>query len=188
MFAAMNGGEHLVHITISGAPGSGTSTLVGKIREATGWESLNGGEVFRAEAARRGLSVVEFSELCKTDLDVDRSLDDLLRKAMTSENGPEILESRLSGWWAHQLKIDCLRVWIETSDEERARRVQAREGGEFSQRLLESRARQSADKERYRMLYDIDLDDMSPYNLVVDANNLSAEQVFTIVQGELNGE
>ncbi len=178
----------MVRITISGAPGSGTSTLVGKIREATGWDSLNGGDVFRAEAARRGLSVGEFSELCKTDLDVDRSLDDLLRAAMTRENGPEILESRLSGWWAYQLKLDCLRVWIETSDEERALRVQAREGGDFAQRLAESSARQSADKERYRMLYDIDLDDMTPYNLIVDANDLSAEQVFAIVHGELNGE
>tara|TARA_B100000029_G_scaffold349937_2_gene342320 strand:- start:95 stop:418 length:324 start_codon:yes stop_codon:yes gene_type:complete len=107
---------------------------------------------------------------------------------MTRENGPEILESRLSGWWAYQLKLDCLRVWIETSDEERALRVQAREGGDFAQRLAESSARQSADKERYRMLYDIDLDDMTPYNLIVDANDLSAEQVFAIVHGELNGE
>ncbi len=184
----MSGGERVVRITISGAPGSGTSTLVGKLQDATGWQSLNGGEVFRAEAARRGLSVVEFSELCKTDLDVDRSLDDLLRDAMTRENGPEILESRLSGWWAHQLELDCLRVWIHTSDEERARRVQAREGGEFAQRLAESSARQSADKERYRMLYDIDLDDMTPYNLVVDANDLSAEEVFAIVHGALNGD
>ena len=77
MSAEMSGGERMVHITISGAPGSGTSTLVSKIRESTGWESLNGGEVFRAEATRRGLPVVEFSELCKTDLDVDRSLDTL---------------------------------------------------------------------------------------------------------------
>lgn len=178
----------MVRITISGAPGSGTSTLVGKICAAKGWDSLNGGDVFRAEAARRGLSVGEFSELCKTDLDVDRSLDDLLREAMTRDGGPEVLESRLSGWWAHQLGLNCLRVWIHTSDEERARRVQNREGGDFAERLAESSARQSADKERYRMLYDIDLDDMTPYNLVVDANDLSADEVFAIVRGALNGE
>ena len=68
----MNGGNAMLKITISGAPGSGTSTLVGKIKQSTGWSSLNGGEVFRSEAERRGLSVVEFSELCKKDLDVDR--------------------------------------------------------------------------------------------------------------------
>lgn len=188
MSAAMSGGERMVHITISGAPGSGTSTLVSKIRESTGWKSLNGGEVFRAEATRRGLPVVEFSELCKSDLDVDRSLDTLLREAMTRENGPQIIESRLSGWWAHELELDCLRVWVATSDEERARRVQNREGGSFEERLAESSARQSADKERYRILYSIDLDDMTPYNLVVDANDLSADEVFAIVSAANQGE
>lgn len=177
----------MLRITISGAPGSGTSTLVGKIQEATGWKSLNGGEVFRAEAKRRNLSVGEFSELCKQDLDVDRSLDRLLKDAMTKLGGPEIIESRLAGWWANELAIDCLRVWVNTSDEERARRVQNREGGSFEERLAESTARQSADKERYRVLYDIDLDEMTPYNLVVNADNLTASEVFSIVKLAIKG-
>jgi cytidylate kinase len=41
--------------------------------------------------------------------------------------------------------------------------------------------RQSADKARYATLYEIDLDDMTPYSFVVDANNLSADEVFEIV-------
>ena len=183
----MSGGEVLLRITISGAPGSGTSTLVGKIQHSTGWSALNGGEVFRTEAKRRNLTVGEFSELCKQDLDVDRSLDRLLKDAMTKTDGPEIIESRLAGWWANELAIDCLRVWINTSDEERARRVQNREGGSFEKRLTESTDRQSADKERYRALYDIDLDEMTPYNLVVNANNLTAEEVFSLVNSAING-
>ena len=177
----------MLRVTISGAPGSGTSTLVSKIQQSTGWNSLNGGEVFRTEAKRRNLSVVEFSELCKQDLDVDRSLDKLLKDAMTKSGGPEIIESRLAGWWAHELAINCLRVWVDTSDEERARRVQNREGGSFEQRLTESAARQSADKERYRALYDINLDEMTPYNLVVNADNLTADGVFSIVKSAING-
>ena len=106
---------------------------------------------------------------------------------MTKTDGPEIIESRLAGWWANELAIDCLRVWINTSDEERARRVQNREGGSFDQRLAESTARQSADKERYRALYDIDLDEMTPYNLVVNADNLTAEEVFSLVKSAING-
>tara|TARA_B100000700_G_scaffold287645_1_gene343489 strand:+ start:125 stop:679 length:555 start_codon:yes stop_codon:yes gene_type:complete len=183
----MSGGEVLLRITISGAPGSGTSTLVRKIQYTTGWSALNGGEVFRTEAKRRNLTVGEFSELCKQDLDVDRSLDRLLKDSMTKTDGPEIIESRLAGWWANELAIDCLRVWVNTSDEERARRVQNREGGSFEQRLVESSARQSADKERYRALYDIDLDEMTPYNLVVNADNLTAEEVFSLVKSAING-
>ena len=180
-FVVMNGGNLLVKVTISGAPGSGTSTLVSKIVESTGCSSLNGGEVFRNEAKRRNMSVHEFSELCKSNLDVDRSLDSLLKEAMIRSNGPDIIESRLSGWWAHELEIDCNRIWIHTSDEERALRIQKREGGDFSDRLNQSKRRQDADKERYMALYNINLDNMSPYTFVVDADQLSAEEVFSIV-------
>jgi cytidylate kinase len=38
---------------------------------------------------------------------------------------------------------------------------------------------------RYRELYDIDLDDMSPYNLVVDADELDANEVFGVVSTAL---
>ena len=180
-YVEMSGGDLLTKVTISGPPGSGTSTLVSKIVESTGWSSLNGGEVFRSEANRRKMSLHEFSELCRSNLDVDRSLDALLKEAMIQNDGPDIIESRLSGWWAHKLKIDCHRIWIHTSDEERALRIQKREGGDFSDRLDQSKRRQSADKDRYMTLYDIDLDDMSPYTFVVDADQLSAEEVYSIV-------
>ena len=40
-------------ITVSGHPGSGTSTLVKGLMSHFNWKSLNGGDVFRQEAARR---------------------------------------------------------------------------------------------------------------------------------------
>ena len=39
--------------------------------------------------------------------------------------------------------------------------------------------------ERYRVLYGIDLDDMSPYSLVVDADELDADEVFGVVSTTL---
>ena len=101
----------MLRLTVSGPPGSGTSTLVDKICQSRDWTSLNGGEIFRNEAANRGLSVVQFSALCKQDLDVDRALDTKLKEIISSKNSPDVVESRLSGWWAHQLGLDCLRVW-----------------------------------------------------------------------------
>ena len=55
----------MTRITVSGHPGSGTSTLVQGLIERFGWTALNGGDVFRNEAARRGMSLQEFGELCK---------------------------------------------------------------------------------------------------------------------------
>ncbi len=71
----------LLKVTISGPPGSGTSTLVAKIAESRGWRSMNG-------------AVEELSAEAKEDTDVDRHLDELLQKRMSSPESPEIVESR----------------------------------------------------------------------------------------------
>jgi len=38
---------------------------------------------------------------------------------------------------------------------------------------------------RYRTLYDIDLNDMTPYSIVVDADEAGADEVFRMVSAEL---
>ena len=55
----------MLKVTISGHPGSGTSTLVSLLCEAKGWSSLNGGELFRQEAQRRNTRLADFGQLCK---------------------------------------------------------------------------------------------------------------------------
>ena len=187
MYADMNGGDILVKITVSGPPGSGTSTLVKRLAEENSWSSLNGGDIFRNEAKNRDLTVGKFSDLCKNNLDVDKSLDNKLKNEVNNSHGPEIIESRLSGWWAYLMKIDCIRVWVNVSSEECARRIQNREGGSFEEQLILSQQRQIDDKERYRILYDIDLEDMSPYSLIINADDIGAEEVFSIVQSRIKG-
>ena len=185
MYAEASGDETLLKVTISGPPGSGTSTLVSRIASSRDWSSLNGGDVFREEARTRGLTVEQLSSEAKEDLDVDRSLDLLLQKRMSSNDSPEIVESRLSGWWAHKNNLDCLRVWVNVSEQERARRIQKREGGDLEDCLRKSQKRQRDDMERYSTLYGINLDDMSPYNLVIDADEKDELEVFRAVDSEL---
>jgi cytidylate kinase len=185
MCVEVSGDENLLKVTISGPPGSGTSTLVSRISESRGWASLNGGDIFRAEAKTRGLTVEQLSSEAKKDLDVDRTLDSILQKLMSSNESPEIVESRLSGWWAHKNNLNCLRVWVNVSEEERARRIQKREGGGFVKCLQKSKKRQKDDMERYSDLYDINLDDMSPYNLIIDADEKGELEVYQAVDSEL---
>ena len=187
MYAAMNGGDSLLKVTISGPPGSGTSTLVSRIEISRGWKSLNGGDIFREEAKLRGISVERLSSEAKGDPEIDRKLDSLLKKRISSSDSPEIVESMLSGWWAHEMGLDCLKVWVAVSNEERAKRIQKREGGDFGDCLARSQSRQQDDKDRYLTLYGIDLDDLKPYNLVIDADEKDEEEVFSIVSSRLGG-
>ena len=177
-FAVTNGGENLVKITISGHPGSGTSTLVEGICNHFKWNSLNGGQIFRDEAKRRGLSLSEFGDLCASDFTVDKSLDEILRENMLKTNGPEVMESRLSGWWAYKLEIDCVRLWIEVNDEVRAQRVVNREGITIEEAIFENKKRSQKDRARYLQLYELIPEDREPYTHIIDASQKSISEVL----------
>ena len=85
------------------------------------------------------------------------------------------------------MDLDCLRVWVSVSDKERAMRIQIREGGELEERLQESKQRQADDNQRYMELYGIDMSEMTPYNLIIDADEIDADEVFRLVSNELGG-
>ena len=186
-FVCMNGGETLVKITISGHPGSGTSTLVDAICEVNNWSSLNGGEIFRIEAKKRGLSLSEFGDLCANDFTVDKSLDDILKSKMLEVDGPDVMESRLSGWWAHNLELDCVRIWLDVNETVRANRVVNREGISFEDAMSDNSKRCAKDLARYQEMYGLNPEDVTPYTHVIDASALTKEEVISSVQKILEG-
>ena len=185
--AVMNGGEILPQITISGHPGSGTSSLVDGICKVKGWTSLNGGQIFRDEANNRGLSLAEFGDLCASDFSVDKSLDEILKSNMLDPDGPDVMESRLSGWWAHLLELDCKRIWLEVSEEVRAQRVVNREGISLEEAISANRKRSEIDLARYQEMYGLNPEDLTPYTHVVNASNLDLDGVLNSVLEILEG-
>lgn len=171
----------MVRVTVSGHPGSGTSTLVQALADRFGWTTLNGGQIFREEAARRGLDLGAFGRLCAEDPSVDRELDALLQERMQAEGGPEVVESRMAGWWSYRLGLGGLRVWLEVDEEERARRVVMREGGDLESALEANQQRRAVDGARFDELYGLQPEDAEPYSHVLDATRLDATQVFEAV-------
>ena len=84
-------GVSMPKITISGHPGSGTSTLVSGLVNHFNWRYLNGGQVFRDEAKLRNMTLEEFGELCVSDTNIDKLLDEKLRQKI-SDNEIEVVE------------------------------------------------------------------------------------------------
>ena len=177
-YVVMFGGETLPRITISGHPGSGTSTLVKGICKSKGWSSLNDGDIFRQEAKNRGLSLSEFEKICSEDPIVDKSLDEILQKHIADPNGYEVLESRLCGWWAYKMDIDCLRIWLHASEEARAMRVVNREGLTIEEATSNNKERTKVDKIRFEEMYGLNPEDETPYTHIIDASNMNAEEVL----------
>ena len=122
-------------VTISGHPGSGTSTLVEGLCSRLNWTKIYGGQIFRDMAKERGVTLEEFGQQCMDDDSVDQALDKLLAETMLSAESPDIVESRLAGWWAFKNDMPCPRIWIEVSERVRAERVVNREGGSIEHQV-----------------------------------------------------
>jgi cytidylate kinase len=164
-------------ITVSGHPASGTTTLVETLAEVFELEVLSGGDIFRNMARERGIKPFELSELAETDdsidAEVDERLKDAIQNAATSNTGL-IVDSRLAGWHADR-RAD-LAVWLEAPRDVRFNRLDNR-----TETQKELKRREESDSMRYKELYGIDIDDMAPYDIVVDTETFTAEQVKTIV-------
>ena len=132
-------------------------------------------------ANERGISLEEFANLCIEDESIDQELDALLSETMQSDVSPEIVESRLAGWWAHKNGLQCARVWIEVSERVRAARVVNREGGSIDEQLKQIRERMESDGERYERFYGIDIDSRQPYTCIIESDDLGIEEVVALV-------
>jgi len=171
-------GVNMAKVTISGYPGSGTTTLVSGLVNHFDWQSINGGQIFRDEASIRGLTLAEFGKLCVEDESVDKELDEILRTHISGDD-VEIIESRLAGWWAYRLEADSVRIWVEVNEHERANRVISREGGSLSDVLEANAKRLAIDNQRYQNMYGLTPDDPLAYTHIIEASNISAEEVLS---------
>ncbi len=165
-------------ITIGGPPGSGTTTIAKAIASHFNLRYLSTGEIFRKVAEERGLSVLELDETAEkeVDLEVDRISKEEAAK------GNIILESDLAAWMNPQADV---KIWLDASLETRAKRVfndEKKRTAESYNSLDEVKdklkKRFEADKRRYKNVYGIDLDDLSIYDLVINTENLTIEEVI----------
>lgn len=162
-------------ITISGPPGSGTSTLSKMLSARLNMELISIGDIFRKMAEERCMSLEEFGLLAKCNEDVDRKLDEEQKK-IAGEKDNIILEGRLSGFL-----VDAhLKVWLKAPIEVRAERIAQREGKSVPKAMEETSEREECERERYLKYYNIDIKDLSVYDLVIDSSKWNPEEISEI--------
>lgn len=174
----------MVRLTVGGLPGTGTSTLCKLLQERLGAPYTYAGQIFRDEAARRGLDLAAFGALCQEDSSVDQALDDQ-QVALLRESEDLILEGRLSGWLAHRNDVDALKVWVTCEPAERMRRITERDGGDVAAQEAKTLAREASEADRYQRYYGIDLADTSVYDAVLDSTRASPEELADAVVAAL---
>ena len=168
-------------VTVSGLPGSGTSTASRLVAVLTGWEYVNAGAIFRQMAAEAGLSLAEFGGRAERDGTIDRDLDDRIVGLAREAAGGAIFEGRLTGWMAHNHQLPALKVWLGADRQTRAARVSGRDGQtpEEAARAMDERERSEHD--RYTAVHGIDIANLSIYDLTLDSAHRTPEEIAAAI-------
>lgn len=165
-------------ITISGPAGSGKSTAAAALAETLGYDHVSGGDIFRDLAAERGLTPLELNKAAEDDDEIDRDLDRRLRE-IAAERDDLVLESRLAGWMAGE-HAD-FRIWLDAPLAVRARRIADREEKSVDRAREETEQRAESESRRYADYYDIDIEDLSIYDLVLNTARLEPDGVVEAI-------
>ena len=164
-------------VTVGGPPGSGKSTAGRLVAQALALEFRSVGELFRAEAERRGMDLAAFGRYAAEHAEVDRELD----RSMQALAVPgRLLEGRIQGPLCRRAGVPVYDVVVTAREEVRVRRVAHRDGQsvELARRLV--REREGSERDRYRRYYGIDIDH-EPASLVVDSSDRPPAGVAEVV-------
>jgi len=167
-----------MRITVSGLPGSGTTSLSRYLAEHHGFTMISAGEVFRQLAKEHNMELAAFGRLAEEDPAFDKMID-ARQKEIAKERDNIIVEGRLSGWMVEDAD---LKIWLYAPVSCRIRRIAFRDqvtDEKTAEHLTLDRERCEAG--RYQSYYSIDIGDLSKYHLILNSEHWSVEGLGAIV-------
>ena len=165
-------------LTISGLHGTGKSTIGKLLAETLGLKYYSTGQAFRDLAQEMNMTLEEFTEYVEKHPEIDKKLDQ--RVIQVAKEGGILVDSQLSGFLLNN--IADLKIHLTCPLETRVKRMAERDNNSYEESLKETVLREKSELDRFKNLYNIDLSDSQAanhiYDLIVDTEKLSAEQVL----------
>lgn len=168
-------------ITISGKPGTGKSSVAKRLAEKLHLKHYSTGDLMRQMTVERKMSLIQLSELAQKDPSIDRELDERQKKLGKTEDN-FIIDARIAFHFIPQsIKIFCdanidiaaQRVFKSKRNEEKLPSVEATKK-ELIKRI-------ESEKGRYKKYYGVDYYDMKNYDLVIDTDGVTVEDMVKTV-------
>ncbi len=170
-------------ISISGAAGSGKSTVGKILAEKLGYDRYYIGGIRRKMAKEKGLTLAEYNRLGEKDPSTDLEVDEYQKKlGETADNF--IIEGRTSWYFIpHSIKIfldvdekvGAERIFLDLK--KNPSRNEGKNLNSVKEVLKSNRQRKKSDIKRYKKYYNINAYDTSNYDLVIDTTDKTPREV-----------
>lgn len=173
-------------ISITGDLASGQSSVARMLSEDLNYTLYRNGAYCRELAVEKGMSITEFGEYIEKHPEVDKQIEKNAAEYAKSHNNI-VIDAKM-GWYAVP---ESFKVYLKVNIDIAAQRAFADPNRKRSENLptLETQKedmikRANNDLNRYFNLYGVKRNDMSNYDLVVNTDNLTIDEVFEKVKEE----
>lgn len=170
-------------IAISGLHGTGKTTYAKYLANEYKLRHISAGELFRQIAKERNLSLTELGLAAEQNREIDQLLDERIKKELITGN--VVVDGLLAGWMA--AGTSSLKIYLSTFNEVRISRIASRDGLSQSEAKKVTVCRELIEKRRFKKLYNIDIDKLSIYDLVLNTCLLPIESNVEVIKSFING-
>jgi CMP/dCMP kinase len=160
-------------ITISGKPGSGKTTAAKMVAKSLGYKFFSAGDFRGQIALEKGLTIDQLNHLGKKDIWTDKIVDDELEKIGKTQDNIVV-----DGWLGFYFIPQSVKVFLDIDLDEAAKRIfenprpdeEIKKDYKEVKKMIEKRLKETA--KRYKLHYNLDYFDLSPYDLVIETTNM----------------
>jgi cytidylate kinase len=165
-------------ITLSGLHGTGKTTYAKTLSKIFNLRHISAGILFRQIAAEKGISISELTQISSRNDKIDQLIDDKTR--MEAEKGDVIIDGLLAGWIA--LNFTDIKLYLTTLDNIRFSRIATRENITITKARKLTLFREEIEKKRFIKYYNINIDNLTIYDLILNTELLSIESNVIIMK------
>lgn len=166
-------------ITITGALGSGKSTVAKLLAQELGYTHYSTGDAQRQIAQQMGMTTIELNHEADINPEIDEKIDGVF-KGLNQSLTPYAIDSRMA-WY---FMPDSFKVKLEVSPLAAAERImndQKRSGEKkyesIDEALKAMSVRRHSEVERFKKTYQVNIEDNSNFDLIIDTTKLSPKEV-----------
>ena len=168
----------MINITIAGDLGSGKSTVANHLINNINYRIESAGLIFRRLAEQHGMSAKEFNQFIESNPKYDNMVDDTI-KEMGEKEENIIFDSRLAWYFVPKSFKIYMYVDVDTATE-RIFNDKGRVSESYSDMAIAKKEiieRRESEVLRYKTFYNIDINNYSNYDFIIDTSHATKDEV-----------
>ena len=129
------------------------------------------------------MDILNLSNIAELNKKIDNEVDEIY-KIEINKNKNIIFEGRLAAFMIDKIyKKKSLKIWMKAPIDIRVKRIMNREKSlEYNKEKENTIIREESERNRYNKYYNINIEDLSIYDIIIDTKTLTPKQIFNILE------